>query len=118
MIRTQKYKEALTICLAIENIALKKKLIFDTLGLIVQVMLDKSHRDKEEMEKFIHETLSLPRHLIVSHMAVQNQYRGHLDSALAMWLELGNFTEAQEIFTQRLAPLYFGSPALLEALKP
>jgi len=118
LIRTQKYKEALTICLAIENIALKKKLIFDTLGLIVQVMLDKSHRDKEEMEKFIHETLSLPRHLIVSHMAVQNQYRGHLDSALAMWLELGNFTEAQEIFTQRLAPLYFGSPALLEALKP
>ena len=116
MIRTQKYYEGLAICLEIVNVALKKRLIFDTLGIIAQIMLDKSHQEKVEMEKFIHETLFLPRHLIASHMAVQNQYRGHVDAALGMWLELGHFAEAQEIFMEHLAPLYFGSPSSLKTL--
>lgn len=101
----------------IENIALKKRLLFDTLSLITQMMLEKSHQEKAEMDEFIHDTLQLPRALVASHMAVQNQYRGHVDAALGMWLELGHLAEAQEIFMEDLAPLYFGSPSSLQALK-
>ena len=117
LIRTEKCKDALVVCLMIENVALKKRLIFDTLGLITQMMLEKPHQEKVKMEEFIHEKLHLPKHLVTTHMAVQNQYRGNMDAALGMWLELGHFAEAQEIFMEHLAPLYFGSPSNLQALR-
>jgi hypothetical protein len=49
-------------------------------------------------------------------MAIIHQNLGFKDSALGLWLEVQNYSEAQKIFMD-LAPLYFGSAQALNELK-
>lgn len=115
LLRQQNLQQAMTICLYINNQKLKKRMLYDTLG-IVQKAINNTNVDSGAL-KVHHDKLKLPHEFRLSHLAIYRQYQKSFDAAVELWLGLRNYQEAHEVFMEHIACLYFGSKEAIRHLK-